>query len=76
MVLGKRGEKSHGTAALASRKLLARASARVILGDMVRDIKKHLEKTPFVPFTIRTADGHEYVVPTRDHVYVRRARDE
>lgn len=37
---------------------------------MIGDIRRHLEKAPFVPFTIRTADGHEYPVPTRDHVYI------
>lgn len=37
---------------------------------MVSDIRKHLAKTPFVPFTIRTADGQQYSVPTRDHIYV------
>jgi hypothetical protein len=26
--------------------------------------------TPFVPFSIRTADGHEYPVPTVDHIYL------
>ncbi|MFN2508985.1 MAG: hypothetical protein ABR589_09455 [Chthoniobacterales bacterium] len=37
---------------------------------MVGDIKKHLELTPFVPFRVRTADGHEYPVPTVDHVWL------
>ncbi len=37
---------------------------------MVRDIRKHLELTPFVPFRVRTADGQEYNVPTLDHVYL------
>ena len=37
---------------------------------MIGDIRKHLEMTPFVPFSIRTADGHEYRVPTTDHVYL------
>jgi hypothetical protein len=37
---------------------------------MVGDIRKHLQITPFVPFSIRTADGHEYPVPTVDHVYL------
>ena len=37
---------------------------------MVGDVRKHLEITPFVPFTIRTADGREYAVPTIDHIYL------
>ena len=37
---------------------------------MTGDIRKHLEITPFVPFAIRTADGHEYSVPTIDHIYL------
>ena len=37
---------------------------------MTGDIRKHLEISPFVPFSIRTADGREYPVPTIDHIYV------
>jgi hypothetical protein len=37
---------------------------------MTGDIKKHLEITPFAPFTIRTADGHHYPVPTIEHIYL------
>lgn len=37
---------------------------------MKGDIRKHLDITPFVPFTIRTADGREYPVPTIDHIYL------
>lgn len=37
---------------------------------MTGDIRKHLEVSPFVPFAIRTADGHEYPVPTLDHIYL------
>jgi hypothetical protein len=37
---------------------------------MVGDIRKHLGITPFVPFSIRTADGREYPVPTVDHIYL------
>ena len=37
---------------------------------MVGDIRKHLAVTPFVPFRIRIADGHEYFVPTVDHIYL------
>ena len=37
---------------------------------MTGDIRKHLEITPFVPFSVRTADGHEYSVPTIDHIYL------
>jgi hypothetical protein len=37
---------------------------------MVGDIRKHLEMTPFVPFSIQTTDGQEYAVPTIDHIYL------
>jgi hypothetical protein len=37
---------------------------------MTGDIRKHLDIVPFVPFSIRTADGREYSVPTLDHIYL------
>ena len=37
---------------------------------MVADVRQRLEQVPFVPFSIRTSDGHEYVVPTRDHAHI------
>ena len=37
---------------------------------MSGDIRKHLEIAPFIPFSIRTADGREYPVPTIDHIYL------
>lgn len=37
---------------------------------MTGDIRKHLEATPFVPFTVRTSDGREYPVTTVDHIYL------
>ena len=37
---------------------------------MIGDIRKHLEISPFIPFRVRTADGHEYPVPTLDHIYL------
>jgi hypothetical protein len=37
---------------------------------MIGDIRKHLATTPFAPFTIRTADGCEYFVPTIDHIWL------
>jgi hypothetical protein len=37
---------------------------------MIGDIRKHLSISPFVPFSIRTADGREYPVPTIDHIYL------
>ena len=36
---------------------------------MIGDIRKHLEITPFVPFSVRLADGREDPVPTIDHIY-------
>ena len=29
-----------------------------------------MERIPFVPFSVRTSDGHEYSVPTIDHVFI------
>ena len=37
---------------------------------MIGDIRKYLAKTPFEPFTIRTADGQSYPVPSRDHIWL------
>jgi hypothetical protein len=37
---------------------------------MTGDIRKHLQITPFVPFSVRTSDGREYSVPTIDHIYL------
>jgi hypothetical protein len=37
---------------------------------MIDEIGKQLERVPFVPFSVRTSDGHEYAVPTVDHAYI------
>ena len=37
---------------------------------MIPRIRELLHSTPFVPFTIRTSDGREYIVPTPDHAAV------
>ncbi len=37
---------------------------------MIADVRERLEKVPFVPFVIRTSDGHEYAVPTGDHAFI------
>ena len=37
---------------------------------MIEELKKHIATTPFVPFAIRMADGREYKVPTRDHIWL------
>jgi hypothetical protein len=37
---------------------------------MIPRIKELLHSTPFVPFTIRTSDGREYIVPTADHAAI------
>ena len=41
---------------------------------MTGDIREHLERQPFVPFTINMADGRKIRVPTRDHIAVSRTR--
>jgi hypothetical protein len=38
---------------------------------MVEKIRQLLGQVPFVPFSIRTTDGREYVVATADHAVVR-----
>lgn len=37
---------------------------------MITDVRSQLERVPFVPFLIRTSDGHEYRVPTGDHAWI------
>ena len=37
---------------------------------MIADVRGRLERIPFVPFIIRTSDGHEYSVPTVDHAKI------
>jgi hypothetical protein len=37
---------------------------------MIDEIRKQLGRVPFVPFSLRTSDGHEYSVPTVDHAYI------
>jgi len=37
---------------------------------MTGDIRRHLQITPFVPFSVRTSDGREYPVPTIDQIYL------
>jgi hypothetical protein len=37
---------------------------------MIADVRSRLERIPFVPFVIRTSDGHQYSVPTVDHAKI------
>ncbi len=37
---------------------------------MIADVRKHLERIPFVPFSIRTSDGHEYPVSSQDNAHL------
>jgi len=37
---------------------------------MIADVRKRLDRIPFVPFIIGTSDGHEYAVPTVDHAKI------
>jgi hypothetical protein len=37
---------------------------------MIEEIRKRLQRVPFIPFSVRTSDGHEYAVPTVDHVFI------
>jgi hypothetical protein len=37
---------------------------------MIDEIRKRLQRVPFVPFAVRTSYGHEYSVPTVDHAFI------
>jgi hypothetical protein len=37
---------------------------------MIADVRRRLERVPFLPFIIRTSDGHEYSVATVDHAKI------
>jgi hypothetical protein len=37
---------------------------------MIDEIRKRLRPVPFVAFSVRTSDGHEYSVPTPDHAHI------
>ena len=37
---------------------------------MIVDVRERLDRVPFVPFLIRTSDGHEYSVPAVDHAFI------
>ena len=37
---------------------------------MIADVRERLERTPFIPFVVRTSDGHDYSVPTTDHAFI------
>jgi hypothetical protein len=37
---------------------------------MIDEIRKRLHRMPFIPFSVRTSDGHEYAVPTVDHAHI------
>jgi hypothetical protein len=37
---------------------------------MIDEIRTRLHRVPFIPFTVRTSDGHEYAVPTMDHAFI------
>ena len=37
---------------------------------MIDEIRKRLHRVPFIPFAVRTSDGHEYAVPKMDHAFI------
>jgi len=37
---------------------------------MIDEIRKPMQRVPFVPFSVRTSDGHEYSVPTVDDAFI------
>ena len=37
---------------------------------MIDEIRKRLHRVPFVPFIVRTSDGHKYSIPTHDYAFI------
>jgi hypothetical protein len=37
---------------------------------MIADVRRRLERVPFLPFIIRTSGGHEYSVATVDYAKI------
>ena len=37
---------------------------------MIDEIRKQLHRVPFLPFSVRTSNGHEYSVPTVDYAFI------
>ena len=37
---------------------------------MIDEIRKRLQRVPFIPFLVRTSDGHEYAIPMHDHAFI------
>ena len=37
---------------------------------MIADVRRRLERVPFVPFVLRTSDAQEYSVPSVDHAKI------
>jgi len=37
---------------------------------VIDEIRKRLQRVPFIPFFVRTSDGHEYTIPMHDHAFI------
>jgi hypothetical protein len=37
---------------------------------VIDEIRKQLHRTPFVPFAVRTSDGHEHSVPAVNYAFI------
>ena len=37
---------------------------------MIDEIRQRLQRVPFLPFSVRPSDGHDYSVPTVDHAFI------
>ena len=37
---------------------------------MIAGVRERMERVPFRPFAIWTSDGHQFSVPTVDHVFI------
>jgi hypothetical protein len=37
---------------------------------VIDEIRKRLQRVPFVPFVVRTSDSHKYSVPAHDRAFI------
>jgi hypothetical protein len=37
---------------------------------VIDEIRKRLQRVPFIPFLVRESHDHEYAIPTQDHTFI------
>jgi hypothetical protein len=37
---------------------------------VIVEIRKRLQRVPFIPFLVRMSEDHEYTIPTHDHAFI------